>query len=404
MDQPQTVLDSARTPTAVAESLGTRELIAALVAISPAITDIFFSPMRLPEVRLGGRLVSGPVDNLRLLTPAETTQIAQDLMAERPALLSQVAEEGGCRFSFFLPQSGRFRVQVLKQRGSFAISLRVIPDAVPTMESLQLPPQLQSIVSLPSGLVLVSGPSGSGKTSTVAAILNQINQDRPMPIVTIEDPIEFLHPHRRSTVLQREVRRDVPSVAKALEVSLRLPPHVIFLSDVPEGPVASMALDAADNGHLVIAILDTTDAPRTVERFVRFFPPGREQMARAGVSRALKAIISQRLVHSEKTHGNVGLFEIAFSTPRVRQCLLRGDEAGMTLAETIENSVADGMQSFEMEWEALRRSGTIDAETVLTPPLADRPPVAVFVRETQAPTQANRPRHMGDRLTSWPRN
>jgi twitching motility protein PilT len=400
MENLQTVFGGGAPITGPAESLGTRELIAALVAISPAITDIFFSPMRLPEVRLGGRLVSGPVDNLRVLTPAETTQIAHDLMAERPALLSQLAEEGGCRFSFFLPQSGRFRVQVLKQRGSFAISLRVIPDAVPTMESLQLPAQLKSLVSLPSGLVLVSGPSGSGKTSTVAAILNQINHDRPIPIVTIEDPIEFLHPHQRSTVLQREVRRDVPSVAKALEVSLRLPPHVIFLSDIPEGPAASMALDAADNGHLVFAILDTTDAPRTVERFVRFFPPGREHVVRARLSRALKAIVSQRLVHSEKTHGNVGLFEFLVSTPRVRQCLVRGDEVGMTLAETMEDSVGDGMQSFEMEWEALRRSGTIEPETVLTPPLADRPPVTAFAKGVPIIL----PRHMGDRLTYWPRN
>jgi twitching motility protein PilT len=383
-----------------AELLGTRDLIAALVAVSPSITDIFFSPMRLPEVRLGGRLVSGPLDDLRTLTPAETTQIARDLMAERPALLSQLDDEGGCRFSFFLPGSGRFRVQVLKQRGSFAISLRVIPDAVPTIESLQLPARLRALASLPSGLVLVSGPSGSGKTSTVAAILNQINHERPVPIVTIEDPIEFLHPHQRSTVLQREVRRDVPSVAKALEVSLRLPPHVIFLSDIPEGSAASMALDAADNGHLVFAILDTTDAPRTVERFVRFFPPGRERVVRARLSRALQAIVSQRLVHSEKSHADVGLFEILVSTPRVRQCLVRGDELGMTLAETIENSVGDGMQSFEMEWEALRRSGTIEPETVLTPPLADRALLAPLAKGVPITL----PRHMGDRLTPWPRN
>jgi twitching motility protein PilT len=400
MENPHAVLGRGAPPAATAEQFGTRELIAALVAISPSITDIFFSPMRLPEVRLGGRLVSGPLDNLRALTPAETTQIAHDLMAERPALIAQLAEEGGCRFSFFLPQSGRFRVQVLKQRGSFAISLRVIPDLVPTMESLQLPSRLKSLASLSSGLVLVSGPSGSGKTSTLAAILNQINHDRPIPIVTIEDPIEFLHPHQRSTVLQREVRRDVPSVAKALEASLRLPPHVIFLSDVPEGPAADMALDAADNGHLVFAILDTTDAPRTVERFVRFFPPGREHLVRARLARALQAIVSQRLVHSERAHGDVGLFEILVSTPRVRHCLMRGDKAGMTLAEAIENSVADGMQSFEMEWESLRRSGAIEPETVLTPPLADRPIEVPFAKDMPMA----RPRHMGDRLTSWPRN
>jgi Tfp pilus assembly pilus retraction ATPase PilT len=147
--------------------------------------------------------------------------------------------------------------------------------------------------------------------------------------------------------LQREVRREVTTVVRALEVSLRLPPHVIFLSDIPEGAAAHMALDAADNGDLVFAILDTTDAARTVERFVRFFPPSCERVSRARLSRALQAIVSQRLVHSEMAHWDVGLFEILVSTLRVRQCLARGDGPGMTLAEAIEDGVGDGMQSFE---------------------------------------------------------
>ena len=226
---------------------------------------------------MNGQLVPVELPGLQKLKPADTGQVANDLIGSNKLALQKLRDQGSCDISYSLPNLARFRVNIFTQRGTCAIVMRVIPTKIPVFADLNLPPQLADCVELRNGVVLVTGPTGSGKSSTLAAILNQINDEKAYHIITIEDPIEFLHPHKKATIHQRELHSDTPSFALALRAALRQAPKVILVGEMRDRETIEIALEAAETGHLVFSTLHTIDASKTVERIIGAFPLGDQQ-------------------------------------------------------------------------------------------------------------------------------
>jgi twitching motility protein PilT len=301
-----------------------------------------------------------------LLTPDATAQIAADLIGKNALAWQKLKEEGSCDISYSLPKVARFRVNVFTQRGTCAIVMRVIPSSVPSFAELNLPPQLADAGNLHNGIVLVTGPTGSGKSSTLAAILNKINDEKAYHIITIEDPIEFLHLHKRGTVHQRELHSDTPSFAMALRAALRQAPEVILVGEMRDKETIEVALEAADTGHLVFSTLHTTDAAKTVERIVGVFPLSDQAAVRNRLAKAFRYIISQRLIPKRDGTGRLAVFEILKSTMRTREYVERGETEGKSLLDAMRDGDSEGMQYFDAEIEKAVRAGAVAMEVGLS--------------------------------------
>jgi twitching motility protein PilT len=256
-------------------------------------------------------------------------------------------------------------VNIFVQRGSNAIVMRVIPQSIPSFEDLKLPPQMAEIAGLRNGVVLVTGPTGSGKSSTLAAILDRINETKAYHIITIEDPIEFLHRHKRSIIHQRELHSDTPSFALALRAALRQAPKVILVGEMRDKETIEIALEAAETGHLVLSTLHTIDAAKTVERIVGVFPLAEQFVIRTRLAKSFRYIVSQRLIPRKDGVGRIAGIEILKSTLRTREYMEKGEEEGKTLLDAMRDGDTEGMQHFDGEIEKLIRAGTIDIETGL---------------------------------------
>jgi twitching motility protein PilT len=243
--------------------------------------------------------------------------------------------------------------------------MRVIPKSIPSFAELKLPPPLAEIANLRNGIVLVTGPTGSGKSSTMAAILDRINETQAYHIITIEDPVEFMHRHKRSIIHQRELHSDTPSFALALRAALRQAPKVILVGEMRDKETIEIALEAAETGHLVLSTLHTIDASKTVERIVGVFPLGEQQIIRTRLAKSFRYIVSQRLVPLKEGGGRVAVVEILKSTLRTREYLEKGEQEGKTLLDAMRDGDTEGMQHFDGNIEQLVRSGTIDLETGL---------------------------------------
>lgn len=248
--------------------LSTPDLIAAMLRIPGQLSDLIFSPGRAPQVESSGQLLPVKIPGFEVLTAQDTLRISKDLIGALEHPSEKLKIEGSADLSYGLEGVARFRVNIFRQRGSIAIVMRLIPDKVPTFASLNLPPQLSEIVALRNGIVLVTGPTGSGKSSTLAAIIDRINEEKAYHVLTIEDPIEFLHKHKKSTIHQRELHSDTPTFALALRAALRQAPKVILVGEMRDKETIEIALEAAETGHLVLSTLHTIDAARTVERIV----------------------------------------------------------------------------------------------------------------------------------------
>jgi twitching motility protein PilT len=244
--------------------------------------------------------------------------------------------------------------------------MRVIPSSVPNFQTLHLPPQLAETANLRNGIVLVTGPTGSGKSSTLAAILDKINNEKPYHVITIEDPIEFLHAHKRATVHQRELHSDTPSFALALRAALRQAPEVILVGEMRDRETIEVALEAADTGHLVFSTLHTTDASTTVERIVGVFPLSDHKAVRNRLAKVFRFIVSQRLIPNKDGSGRIAAFEILKSTVRTREYVERGESDGKTLLDAMRDGDTDGMQCFDDEIEKLIRTGVVQTEVGLS--------------------------------------
>ena len=304
-----------------AGKLATPVLLSAMLRAAEKISDLIFSPGRPPQVQVYGQLIPVQIPGLASLTPDDTRHLAVDLIGDNKQAITALREHGSCDISYGLPGVARFRVNVFIQRGSCAVVIRVIPTSIPDFASLRLPAQLSEVAKLRDGIVLVTGPAGSGKSSTLAVLLDSINREKCYHIITVEDPIEFLHNHRNSTVHQRELHSDTPSFAHALRSALRQAPKVIMVGELRDRETIEIVLEAAETGHLVLSSLNTMDASKTVERIVTSFSPPEQQAVRERFAKAFRYIVCQRLLPKTDRGGRVPVIEILKSNARTRECI-----------------------------------------------------------------------------------
>ena len=343
----------------------TPALLLAMLQVSTHVSDLIFSPGCLPHVEVSGQLVPVKMTGLSVLTPSDTQRIAQELIGDNKQAIGTLQNQGSCDISYSLPGTARFRVNVFVQRGSHAIVMRVIPKSIPTFAELKLPAELSQIADIKNGIVLVTGPTGSGKSSTLAAILDRINETKAYHILTIEDPVEFMHRHKRSIVHQRELHSDTPSFALALRAALRQAPKVILVGEMRDKETIEIALEAAETGHLVLSTLHTTDASKTVERIIGVFPLAEQQTIRNRFAKSFRYIVSQRLLPRKEGAGRVAAIEILKSTLRTREYLDKGEVEGKSLLDAMRDGDTEGMQHFDGEIEKLIRGGMIDYDTAM---------------------------------------
>jgi twitching motility protein PilT len=334
-------------------------IIEQMLKVSPDISDLNFSVGQAPQVEINGRLTPVQPLGLQKLTPYQTEIIAMTLMLGNPDAAHRLAHTGSTDLSYSLPSRTRFRVNIFQQRGTYSVVMRVIPTEIPTLESLNLPEALADIAELRNGIVLVTGPTGSGKSTTLAAVIDLVNEKQHYHIVTIEDPIEFLHAHKNSTINQREVGSDAKDFPSALRAALRQAPKVILIGEMRDYETTEIALEAAETGHLVLSTLHTIDASKTIDRIIGLYPKNEEQVIRTRLAQTFRYIVSQRLIPRADGHGRVAAVEMLKSTPRTREYIGAGESDGKTLLDAMRDGKHDGMQDFDTVIK-----GMIEAEVV----------------------------------------
>ena len=352
-------------PSTGSGAMGTHALLAAILRANNQVSDLIFSPGRLPQVEIHGQLIGVQGGGLRPFSADDTRRIASDLIGENKQAIALLREQGFCDVSYGLSGVARFRVNVFIQRGSCAVVMRVISTAIPALTSLGLPPQLAEVAHLRDGIVLVTGPRGSGKSSTLAALLDSINQEQVCHIITIEDSIEFLHNHKRATVHQRELHSDTPSIALALRAALRQAPNVIMVGEMRDRETMEMVLEAAESGHLVLTSLNTVSVAKTVERIVSAFAGPEQVSIRGRLARTFRYIVSQRLIPRKDGSGRIAVAEILKACPRTQSCIEVNDSSGANLLQAMRNGGSDGMQDFDTELEKCVRTGVVDFDMAI---------------------------------------
>src|SRR5438128_2719647 len=339
-------------------------ILEAMLKMSERVSDLNFSVGRPPQVEVDGQLAAVNFPGLPRLTPYQTEMIAIHMLRGDRELTRTLLTSGSVDLSYSIPQKTRFRVNIFAQRGTYAIVLRVIPDTIPSLEGLKMPPEVYNVPKLKNGIVLVTGPTGSGKSTTLAAIINQLNQDYAYHIITIEDPVEYMHRHIKSTVNQREVGSDTKTFALALRAALRQAPKVILIGEMRDVETIEIAMEAAETGHLVLSTLHTIDAAKTVDRIVGVFPKDQEPQVRTRLAQSFRYVISQRLL-PKVGGGRVAVMEVLKSTMRTRDYILKGETEGRSLVDAMHDGQVDGMQTFDNELEKLWNGGVISKEVAL---------------------------------------
>jgi twitching motility protein PilT len=339
-------------------------ILEAMLKMSDRVSDLNFSVGRQPQVEIDGALVPVNFPGLPRLTPYQTEMISMHMLRGDRELTRTLMMSGSVDLSYSIPQKTRFRVNIFSQRGTYAIVLRVIPEGIPTLEKLNMPAELHNVGKLKNGIVLVTGPTGSGKSTTLAAIINQINHDHAYHIITIEDPVEYMHRHIKSTVNQREVGSDTKNFSLALRAALRQAPKVILIGEMRDVETIEIAMEAAETGHLVLSTLHTIDAAKTIDRIVGVFPKEQEPQIRTRFSQSFRYVVSQRLL-PKIGGGRVAVLEILKSTMRTRDYVLKGESDGRSLTDAMHDGSVDGMQTFDDEMEKLWMSRTISKDIAL---------------------------------------
>ncbi|GEL07143.1 type IV pilus twitching motility protein PilT [Salisediminibacterium halotolerans] len=325
-------------------------------AYTDGASDLHLTVGMPPVCRLHGELktMDEPV-----LTPQTTESIAKTLIPE--ALWSSFENKGELDFSYGLRGVSRFRVNAYFQRSCISLAVRVVPTSVPTIKELGMPERLKAIAEKPQGLVLVTGPTGSGKSTTLAAMIDHMNRHLKRHIITLEDPIEYLHTHRSSIVDQREVGFDTRNFANGLRAALRQDPDVILVGEMRDRETIATAITAAETGHLVLGTLHTTDAPSTIDRIIDVFPPEQQDQIRIQLASVLSAVISQRLLLTAEGNSRTAATEMLMNTPAVRN-LIRNEKIHQ-IPNVMQTGKAEGMHTLEMAVKELLRNGLISEET-----------------------------------------
>ena len=322
-------------------------IIERMLLVSDKISDLNFSVGQPPQVEINGKLTPVQPLGLQKLTQYQTEIIAMTLMQGNPDAAERLVNTGTADLSYSLPSRTRFRVNVFQQRNSYSIVMRVIPTDIPSLASLSLPPQLADIAELRNGIVLLTGPTGSGKSSTLAAIIDIINEKKHYHVVTIEDPIEFLHNHKSSTINQREVGSDTKDFPSALRAALRQAPKVILIGEMRDFETTEIALEAAETGHLVLSTLHTIDASKSIDRIIGLYPKNEEKVIRTRLAQTFRYIVSQRLIPRADSSGRVAVVEILKSSPRTREYIEEGESEGKSLLDAMRDGQLEGMQDFD---------------------------------------------------------
>lgn len=329
-----------------------------MLAVDPKISDLIFSPGRPPQVELTGDLQGVPIPGLERLTAPQIKAMADLMLLGNEQGLETLEKKGSTDISYSVNGLCRFRVNIFRQRGTYAIVMRVIPTTPPDWRELNLPPGVMSSADLKNGLVLVTGPTGSGKSTTLAAVVDLINATKKYHIVTIEDPIEFIHEHKLGTVHQRELHSDTPDFALALRAALRQAPKVILVGEMRDRETIEVAMEAAETGHLVLSTLHTIDAAKTIDRIIGVFPKNEEAAIRTRLAQSFRRIISQRLMPKEGG-GRIAAIEILVANSRTREYIEKGEKEGRSITDAMNDGELDGMQTFDGVLEKYIREGLV---------------------------------------------
>src|SRR5271170_3108629 len=340
-------------------------ILSTMLDSAPEVSDLIFTVDKPLQVESSGELVpvacDPPIDKL---TPYQTEMIALNLIGENQWHIKDLLRTGSCDAAYTVMDKARFRINIFSQRGNYSIVLRKLNTKIPTLEGLSMPEIINQIPREKTGLVLVTGATGSGKSTTLAAVLNEFNLTKAIHIITLEDPVEFVHPHHKATFNQRELGTDFDSFANGLRAALRQAPKVILVGEMRDRETVKIALSAAETGHLVLSTLHTVDAGQTINRIMGMFEPEEQEQVRIRLADSLRWVVSQRL--APKIGGaRHALVEIMGSNLRTQEAIRLGESEGKTFYEIIEASYTFGWRTFDQACLEAYEEGAIEDETAL---------------------------------------
>lgn len=340
-------------------------IAAKVLGAHPELSDIIMTPGTGVQAEEHGELATVALgETLARLTPALTKAMATALIGESKVHQRQLAARGSCDLSYGLAGKGRFRVNIFKQRGNLCVVMRKLPTSIPTMEELGLPPIFKEMAAEKYGMILVTGGTGTGKSNSLAALIDAINETRAVHIITLEDPVEFTHRHKKGVVNQREQHADFDTFASGLRAALRQAPKVIMVGEIRDRETMSIALQAAGTGHLVVSTIHANDAGSTINRILGLFDSTEERVVRMQLAESLRYVVSQRLLPREDG-GRVAAFEAMRNNLRVRELIINGESGDKTFYNVIADGQPHGMQTFDQHLYALFEDGTISEKTAL---------------------------------------
>ena len=340
-------------------------ILTTMLASQPEVSDLLFVQDRPPQVEAYGELKPVQLDPpIARLTAFQIEAIAMNIIGDNAWQIEDLVRHGSCDASYALGETARFRVNIFSQRGNYSIVMRQLNATIPTLEKLKLPEVMRQLPSEKTGLILVTGATGSGKTTSLAAILDEINREKPVHIVTLEDPVEYLHKHQRATFNQRELGVDFDSYANGLRAALRQAPKVILVGEMRDRDTVKIALSAAETGHLVLSTLHTVNAGETINRILGMFEPDEQEQVRIRLSDSLRWVVGQRLA-PKIGGGRQALFEILGSNLRTQEAIRLGESEGKTFYEIIEASFTFGWRTFDHACLEAYELGIISEDTAM---------------------------------------